>query len=148
MDKVCDDWQTAYPLGTPGTWLEFKQFFTKKFFNYQNHQASLNDACVANSAITNTAVDSIFAKLAALRAAQMTKDEQLSLLVDQMQQSIVTPPTVSDTASIPSIVPTPTTTTTAPDMTTLIQQCVAQALAAQASPPAPAPTAAPRSNNR
>ena len=44
MDKACNDWNTDYPPDTPGTWLKFKQFFTKKFFNYQNHQASLNDA--------------------------------------------------------------------------------------------------------
>ena len=52
MDKACDDWETGYPTDTLGTWLEFKQFFTKKFFNYQNHQASLSDAGVANSIVS------------------------------------------------------------------------------------------------
>ena len=59
MDKACNDWETDYPPDTPDTWLEFRQFFTKKFFNYQNHQASLSDAGVANSIVSNTAVDSI-----------------------------------------------------------------------------------------
>ena len=56
MDKACDGWETAYPPDTPGTWLKFKQFFTKKFFNYQNHQASLSDAGAANSIVSHTAV--------------------------------------------------------------------------------------------
>mmetsp|Transcript_117337 Transcript_117337/g.240039 ORF Transcript_117337/g.240039 Transcript_117337/m.240039 type:complete len:224 (-) Transcript_117337:66-737(-) len=148
MDKVCDDWETGYPPDTPGTWLEFKRFFTKKFFNYQNHQASLSDAGVANSIVSNTAVNSIYAKLASLRAAAQTKDEQLSLLVDQLQPTTVTVPTVSDTASLPSIVPTPTIVPNTPDITTVIQQCVAQALAAQPPGKAPAPASTGRANNR
>ena len=125
MDKAYNDWETDYPPDTPGTWLKFKQSFTKKFFNYQNHQASLSDAGVANSIVNNTLVDAIFAELASLQAAAQTKDEQLSLLVDQLHQSAVTLPTVSDTASLPSIVPTPAIVPNTPDSTTLIQQCIA-----------------------
>ena len=66
MNKARDDWETNYPTNSPGTWLEFKQFFTKKFYNYQNHQASLNDAGVANNIIGHSAVQSIYAELAAL----------------------------------------------------------------------------------
>ena len=149
MVKACHDWENDYPTDSPATWFEFKQFFTKKFFNYQNHEASLNNAGVANSVISNTAaVDSIYAELTALRAATKTKDEQLSLLVEHLQQSVITPPTLSDSVSLPSIVTNPTITHPVPDMSTMIQQCVAQVLVAQnlVAPPAPAP--APRSNNR
>ena len=137
MDKACDDWETQYPTDAPGTWLEFKQFFTKKFFNYQNHQASLHDAGVANSAIRSSEVDSIYAELAALRAASQTKDDQLSLLVERLQHGLLpSPPAVSDTASLPSIVTNPSVTSTPQDITAIVNQAIAQALAAQAPPPA------------
>ena len=97
MDKVCDDWETKY----------------------QNHQASLNNDGVTNSIVSHTAVDSICAKLTALCAVTQTKDEQFSFLVDQLQQSVVTPPTVSDIASIPSVIPTPTVIPSAPDIMTI-----------------------------
>ena len=100
--------------------------------------------------MSNAAVNStIHAKLAGLRAANQTEDIQLSLLMEHLQQqSVTTPPTVSDATSLPSAITSPTISLLVPDMGALIQQYVAQALAAQNLAAAPAPAQAPCSNNR
>ena len=118
MDKACDDWKTEFPPDVPATLTEFKQFFTRKFFNYQNHQASLSDASVANSATIIT----IHAKLASLHATYQHKDEQLSLLMEHLQQSVTSPPAVSNTASIKSNLTNPTISPLVSDMGIMIQQ--------------------------
>ena len=68
--------------------------------------------------------------------------------MEQLQQSITTPPTVSDTASLPSTVTNPTISPLLPDMGAIIQQCVAQAFAVQNMAAQPAPAPAPRSDIR
>ena len=75
MHKACNDCETAYPPDLPGMWLNFKQFFTKKFFNYQNHQASLSNAGIASIISSSAAINSMHAELAELCAANQTKDE-------------------------------------------------------------------------
>jgi hypothetical protein len=87
MGQACDDWETANPDGKATTWTAFKQFFTKKFRQYNNRKNSLQDAGIANSATATTHdYTALQEELTRVQADNLARDTHLANIIQQNHQ--------------------------------------------------------------
>ena len=142
LTRACREWKASYPPQVTPTWSDFKNHFHQYYDEYCDEQATLQEAGIANSALTDahSSIDTRFSQLEATIAN--TNNNLLALIAEHQQHQQTCPPVQNLVEPSPPTSLNSSALTNQADVAALAKQ-IAAALLAPNTTAQPLPSTAP-----